>query len=163
MTVIRTLEEAFASLGRLFERALGWPRPPWLEQARSAWSPKSGPITAAGRVVIPIWRDPWMVIGSNTFTGDLAAHLGWHNAFGGQPLRYPHVSVAQILDARPDVIVLPDEPYPFGPHDGPEMFPDVPVALVCGRDLTWYGPSLLAARENLTAAVARASVDPRGR
>jgi hypothetical protein len=47
--------------------------------------------------------------------------------------------------------VLPDEPYLFTPADGPEAFPGTPVALVSGRDLTWYGPSLGPARRALLA------------
>jgi hypothetical protein len=36
-----------------------------------------------------------------------------------------------------------------GPCDGPEMFPHQRVALVNGRSLTWYGPSLITARPGL--------------
>jgi hypothetical protein len=46
--------------------------------------------------------------------------------------------------------VLPDEPYAFAPDDGPECFPHTGVALVSGRHLTWYGPSLTEARSVLT-------------
>ena len=55
-----------------------------------------------------------------------------------------------------DLIVLPDEPYPFGADDGPEMFPEQRVALVDGRSLTWYGPSLVTARSVLAAQLAAA-------
>ncbi len=48
-----------------------------------------------------------------------------------------------------DVVVLPDEPYSFGADDGPEAFPGVPAVLVSGRHLTWYGPSLVEARDVL--------------
>ncbi len=43
-------------------------------------------------------------------------------------------------------MLLPDEPYVFGPDDGPEAFTRVPTRLVSGRLLTWYGPSLVEAR-----------------
>jgi hypothetical protein len=53
-------------------------------------------------------------------------------------------------------VVLPDEPYPFSRDDGPEAFPGLPAALVSGRHLTWYGPSLAEApallRRQLAAA-----------
>ena len=52
--------------------------------------------------------------------------------------------------------MLPDEPYAFGPEDGPEEFAGMPVALVSGRHLTWYGPSLLEARDLLEAQLAAA-------
>jgi len=51
---------------------------------------------------------------------------------------------------------LPDEPYPFSEDDGPETFPRYRVALVQGRGLTWYGPSLVTARDLLTAQLAAA-------
>ncbi len=46
-------------------------------------------------------------------------------------------------------VVLPDEPYPFYGGHGPEMFPRQRVALVEGRSLTWYGPSMVTARSVL--------------
>ncbi len=50
--------------------------------------------------------------------------------------------------------MLPDEPYPFTAGDGPEAFAGVPCALVSGRHLTWYGPSLAEARDVLAAQLA---------
>ena len=153
VTVIRTLDEAFLSLRRMFADALGWPEPAWLGQARDAWrEPPTGPPV---RAAIPIWRDPWMVVGSSTFAGDLAARLGLDNVYGGHQERYPHVSLEDLTALGPELIVLPDEPYAFGPADGPEMFPGRRVALVEGRSLTWYGPSLVTARPTLLAQLAR--------
>jgi hypothetical protein len=107
------------------------------------------------RVAIPIWRDPWMVVGSSTFTGDLAARCGLINIFDQHADRYPHVSLDQIRAARPELIVLPDEPYRFTATDGPEAFPGLPSMLIDGRSLTWYGPSLVTARDRLRATLAR--------
>jgi ABC-type Fe3+-hydroxamate transport system substrate-binding protein len=153
VTVIRTVDEAFASLGRMFGSALGWPEPAWLGQARGAWrEPAPGPPV---RAAIPIWRDPWMVVGSATFTGDVAARLGLDNVYGDQPERYPHVSLEGLAARGPELIVLPDEPYAFSPADGPEMFPGRRVSLVEGRSLTWYGPSLVTARAVLLEQLAR--------
>ena len=62
-------------------------------------------------------------------------------------------------EAGPELVLLPDEPYPFSATDGPEAFADLPggprTVLVSGRLLTWYGPSLLTARAELTAALGR--------
>jgi ABC-type Fe3+-hydroxamate transport system substrate-binding protein len=152
VTVIRTLDEAIASLRRMFTACLGWPEPSWLASADQAWrAPPAGPRL---RAVIPVWRDPWMVVGSDTFTGDLAARLGLDNVYGRQPERYPHVTLDDIAARTPDIVVLPDEPYAFSPADGPEAFPGRRVALVEGRSLTWYGPSLLTARARLTEQIA---------
>jgi ABC-type Fe3+-hydroxamate transport system substrate-binding protein len=153
VTVIRTVDEAFASLRRMFTTALGWPEPDWLTAAERAWAaPPAGPRR---RAAIPVWRDPWMVVGSDTFAGDLAARLGLDNVYRTDPGRYPHVTLEDLVARRPDVVVLPDEPYPFSAADGPEAFPGFRTALVEGRSLTWYGPSLLTARELLAGQLAR--------
>ncbi|MDX6417744.1 MAG: hypothetical protein QOG28_2364, partial [Trebonia sp.] len=96
-------------------------------------------------------RDPWMVVGSGTFTGDVAGRLGLRNVFADHRDRYPRVSLEDVGARRPDIVVLPDEPYRFSAADGPEMFPGRRVALVEGRSLTWYGPSLVNARSALLA------------
>jgi ABC-type Fe3+-hydroxamate transport system substrate-binding protein len=151
VTDIRTLDGAIASLRRMFSAALGWPEPPWLAQAERAWlKPVPGPPL---RAAIAVWRDPWMVVGSGTFTGDIAARLGLDNVYGGHRERYPRVDLDDVAEQGTDLVVLPDEPYPFSADDGPEMFPGRRVALVEGRSLTWYGPSLIDARSKLTAQV----------
>jgi ABC-type Fe3+-hydroxamate transport system substrate-binding protein len=148
VTVIRSVAEAFRSLRRVFADALGWPLPAWLFEAERAWE-ITRPITV--RAVIPIWRDPWMVVGSDTFTGDLVARLGLRNLYRDSARRYPRVELAELLSLRPELVVLPDEPYRFTAADGPEVFTDSRVALVEGRNLTWYGPSLVTAREVLNS------------
>lgn len=151
VTVIEGVDQALASLRRLFVAGLGWPAPAWLDEADAVWRAVSpGPPR---RVVVPIWRDPWMVVGSRTFTGDLLARLGYVNASGADDSRYPHVTVEQIRALAPDLVVLPDEPYRFTAADGPEAFPELRCALVEGRALTWYGPSLVTAPNVVAAAL----------
>jgi len=151
VTVTESVPQALRSLCAMFSQCLRWPVPAWLDEVRGIWDRPAPAITA--RTVIPIWRDPWMVVGSSTFTGDLVRRLGVENAFATHPRRYPHVELAQLQQANIDFVLLPDEPYPFSPADGPESFPDMSSALVSGRLLTWYGPSLLSARRDLCAAI----------
>jgi hypothetical protein len=94
-----------------------------------------------------------MVVGARTFTGDVLARLGLTNVFAGSPDRYPRHELASLAGAGAELAVLPDEPYPFTAGDGPEAFPGVAVALVSGRSLTWYGPSLTTARAELTGCI----------
>ena len=61
------------------------------------------------------------------------------------PDRYPSVSPAGLEALGLDLVLLPSEPYIFTADDGPEAFLTTPTALVDGRLLTWYGPSLLQA------------------
>ncbi|SFB86869.1 hypothetical protein SAMN04487968_10291 [Nocardioides terrae] len=142
VTDIRTVPAAIEAYERLFDEVLSWPRPEWLAAARELWCGPLPPVTRT--VAVPIWRDPWMVVGSDTFTGDLLRRLGWDNVFAGAAGRYPHVTVEEIEAAGPDVVLLPDEPYVFTPDDGPEAF-SRPCELVSGRLITWYGPSLVEA------------------
>ncbi|HEY6795453.1 MAG TPA: helical backbone metal receptor [Kineosporiaceae bacterium] len=147
VTCIRSLDAAFGSLERLLA-GCGLPPPGWLAEARTAWAGVR-PLAPRQRAVVPIWRRPWMAVGRDTFTGSLLDRLGVDNVLAGAPERYPRID----LDALPDhdLVILPDEPYPFAPDDGPEEFPRVPAALVPGRLLTWYGPSLTEAAARLPA------------
>jgi ABC-type Fe3+-hydroxamate transport system substrate-binding protein len=156
VTAPRTLPAALASLDRMLRLACGLERPAWLDAAADAWA---GPHTGLRRrAVVPIWRRPWMVLGADTFAGDVLSRLGIDNVMAGSAERYPKVTLDELRDHQPDLIVLPDEPYTFGWDDGPDAFAadNVPVACVSGRHLTWYGPSLVEARDVLSAQLAAA-------
>ena len=99
------------------------------------------------RAVIPIWRKPWMHVGSNTYAGDLLARLGIDNVLAEHEDRYPTTPIDELPAV--DLIVLPDEPYQFTTQDGPGFFPGTPCALVNGRLLTWYGPAMVTAATEL--------------
>ncbi len=148
VTAPETVPDALDSLGRLLTLAVGLDdEPGWLAAARDAWS--GPPPHVQARAVIAVWRDPWMVVGQGTFSGDLLRRLGIENAFDDAEDRYPHTSVEEIRAHSPDLVVLPDEPYAFSAADGPEAFPGLDCRLVSGRLLTWYGPSLATARHDL--------------
>ncbi|GAA1901271.1 helical backbone metal receptor [Lapillicoccus jejuensis] len=157
VTVVETLDEAFTAMRRLLLEGLRWEVPEWLEEAERVWAaPPTTTPSGAPRVAVPVWRDPWMVVGPGTFTGDVLARLGCRNAFAdaGERGRYPSVEVTEVDDPdRVDRVLLPDEPYVFTAADGPEAFRRVPTALVSGRLLTWYGPSLVGARAELERVV----------
>ena len=134
-------------------------------------------VTAARppvRVFCPIWKDPYMTINHDTYIhamlaacgGDnvfadrqrrfpLAADLGRQPEAGGQrhearDRRYPRVSLDEMAVHRPEVVLLPDEPYPFSDADLPDFAPfaDVPavrdgrVHLIDGKIVSWYGPRI---------------------
>jgi ABC-type Fe3+-hydroxamate transport system substrate-binding protein len=153
VTDIRTVDGAFASLDGMLA-ACGLERPAWLEGAEKAWGDLPRVADADRRTaLVPIWRRPWMAVGRDTFTGAILDRLGVDNALAdGGPAaeRYPRIDVADLPPH--DLVVLPDEPYAFTADDGPEAF-DAPCALVSGRLLTWYGPSLLEAATALSQLV----------
>ena len=143
VTHIRTVEQGLAELRRVLHRLGGVPA--WVTEAEQVWS---SPYDGSSRTaVIPIWRRPWMAVGSDTFAGDLLSRLGIDNVLATSEERYPRFSPSSVSC---DVAVLPDEPYAFSADDGPEAF-SMPSVLVSGRHLTWYGPSLVEARSVLMA------------
>lgn len=144
VTEVRTLPQAFLELDRVLTACGVRARPRWLDEAEAAWA--AVPTPAERRTaVVPVWRRPWMVLGRDTFAGDLLSRLGVDHLCAGHPERYPRVPLDALRAAGPDLVVLPDEPYRFTADDGPEAFPGLPCALVDGRHLTWYGPSLAEA------------------
>ncbi|HJQ28459.1 MAG TPA: helical backbone metal receptor [Rubrobacter sp.] len=109
------------------------------------------------RVFVPIWKSPYMSIGSDTYIHDVLKTCGGENICG-EATRYPVVALHDIEAARPEVILLPDEPYPFSAEDLPEFYSlDVPatrgdrIHLVDGKLLTWYGPRMAGSLTQLAA------------
>ncbi len=152
VTAPTSVPEALTSLTRMLH-ALGLGVPDWLRAAGEVWS-GAQPVVRH-RAVVPIWRRPWMALGRETFAGDVLSRIGVANVLANHADRYPRIDLA-ALPAH-DLVVLPDEPYAFSATDGPEAFPQVPAALVSGRHLTWYGPSLVEAHAVLTAQLAAAT------
>jgi len=149
VTDIETVPGAVGSMRRLLREVLDEPvDPQWLVEAEEAWC---GPVpTASTRVVVPVWRDPWMVVGRPTFTADLLARAGFEVVTAGVDGRYPAVALAALDDPlHADLVLLPDEPYVFTAQDGPEAFERVATRLVSGRLITWYGPALVDATISL--------------
>ena len=79
VTEVRTLEQAFAELERVLVRGCGLPRPGWLDGGRGRLGGRCPAAGGGATAVVPIWRRPWMVLGRDTFAGDLLArpHTPW--------------------------------------------------------------------------------------
>ncbi|GLF96277.1 helical backbone metal receptor [Streptomyces yaizuensis] len=161
VTEVRGLDQALSELERVLVTGCGLPRPGWLDRAADAWAalgpaaadPAPAVVPAAVPAVVPVWRRPWMVLGRDTFAGDLLARLGVRNVYADHPERYPRIPLPELRGAGARLVVLPDEPYRFTAGDGPEAFDGLPAAFVSGRHLTWYGPSLAEAPAVLGAAL----------
>jgi ABC-type Fe3+-hydroxamate transport system substrate-binding protein len=99
-------------------------------------------------VFYPIWREPWMTISADTYIHDLLSVCGAVNVFADRPTRYPTVTLAEVAARRPEVIVLPDEPFRFRRSHLEDFAPyaDVPavrarrIHLVDGKPFSWHGP-----------------------
>ncbi len=166
VTDIRTVDQALSSIDRLLRLFVqdehdGEVDIAWLDEADAAWAdPPQYPPTPGGgrpRAIVPIWRRPWMALGSDTYAGDVLRRLGIDNLLAESPERYPRFDPADPALGDPDLVVLPDEPYAFSATDGPEAFGQRPCALVDGRSLTWYGPAMVQAPGRLAAALAAAA------
>lgn len=147
------------------------------------------------RAFCPIWMDPLMTIHETTFISDMLQVVGATNVFRdrqrryplaadvgnavamtgekvvGRDTRYPRVSLQEVTDRKPDVVILPDEPHPFTEEDA-HVFRslDIPAALhgtvvrTEGKDLCWYGartveglPRLEALMESLRQRLSQES------
>lgn len=161
VTEVRSLPQAFAELERVVVDGCSLPRPGWLDDAERAWRSAGRDQATQRRAVVPVWRRPWMVLGRDTFAGDLLGRLGIVLVHAEHEQRYPRIPLRELNCCAADLVVLPDEPYPFAADDGPEAFPGLPAALVSGRHLTWYGPSLTEAPAVLGAALAAPDPPPR--
>ena len=139
-----------ASLTRLFEEGFGVRCPQWLEEAGREWrEPCRGEVLSA---VTAVWRDPWICVGKDTYISDVLRRVGIELVDLPGESRYPHVELTDIAAAHPDRVILPDEPYHFGPDDV-SAFPGLDVRLVDGQKLAWYGPSMVGARRYLASAL----------
>jgi ABC-type Fe3+-hydroxamate transport system substrate-binding protein len=133
------------------------------------------------RYFCPIWQDEtgWMTINRQTYVHDILRLLGGENVFAersyhnpletiappkrtaeeaDQPVRYPHVTLDDIRDAGPEVIILPSEPYAFGESDRyrfNELLPAIPavqygrIHCIDGSLITWHGTRLARALREL--------------
>ncbi|WP_185066099.1 helical backbone metal receptor [Pseudonocardia eucalypti] len=153
-----TVPVGLRSMRKLLTGAFGVD-PGWLAAAEREWA--GPPPRVWATAIVPVWRRPWVLVGRDTFAGDVLGRLGVANAYAGHADRYPRPPLAELtalLEARrADLVALPDEPYPFHPGDGPEAFPGARCAFLDGRLLTWCGPSLVGARAKLLAQLGASS------
>ena len=106
------------------------------------------------RAFVPIWRRPWMTLSDDTYGASVLRHVGIADIFGDAPERYPQVSLADAAARRPDVVLAPSEPYPFGERHRAELEQVGPVVAVDGRDLFWWGARTGAALRRLAGLAA---------
>jgi ABC-type Fe3+-hydroxamate transport system substrate-binding protein len=77
---------------------------------------KDGAEREARRIFVPIWKNPYMSVGSDTYVHSVLETCGGENICGDLA-RYPVVMLEEIEAAQPEVVLLPDEPYPFSGED----------------------------------------------
>lgn len=157
VTRVRTVPEAAHSLQRLGHVLGGGQAVDTLAGQLHEVSGHAGDQRDAVLTLCPIWRDPWMVVGRDTFAGDLLARAGarvWHPPGDA---RYPRVELEAARAAGVGLVLLPDEPYPFGASDL-DAFDgwEAALHLVDGAALTWWGPRTPPAHRELRRLAAAA-------
>ncbi len=108
--------------------------------------PAPGSVPVTRRAFVPIWRRPWMTIGADTYGSTVLGALGIANIaaeiVADTPELtgdYPQVTLDQVSALRPDVILVPSEPYDFEPEHLEPLAELAPVVLIDGQDLFWWG------------------------
>lgn len=129
-------EAQAAALNREIERVLAEPAP-----------------ASAPRVFVAVWRDPLMGLGNSSYGHDLLARCGAVNVLAGRQ-RYPEVAIEEVAGLKPDLILLPDEPYPFKEGHVSEFAHIAPARVIDGKLLWWYGPRIPTAIRALRSLLA---------
>jgi ABC-type hemin transport system substrate-binding protein len=105
---------------------------------------------------VAVWRRPWMSLASDTYGASLLDVLGVGNVFADSFDRYPEVSLEEVAARAPNLVILPSEPYEFGPEHAREIdlaVSGAPVVFVDGRDLFWWGIRTPAAAARIVASL----------
>lgn len=128
VTDVRSLEDVDTFLAKLATRV------------ETRWQPLALGAAASARLqaFIPIWRRPWMALGTPTYGASLLAHLGVANVFDGNG-PYPTLELDEARRRRPDVVLAPSEPFPFGERQRDELESVAPTTFLDGQDLFWWG------------------------
>lgn len=104
-------------------------------------------LKVAKRVAYVIWKDPYMVVGKNTYIQSLLQRMGFVNPFIEYEGRYPTVTEEDFRHANLDYILLATEPYPFQEKHKKAFLtisPDADPVIIDG-EMFWYGVKMLDA------------------
>ena len=123
----------------------------------------------------PVWQEvnesgelTWMTFNKDTYCSDLLNSLGGKNICDEvindsvfpfkKNIRYPKINVEDVLEGKPEIIFLPDEPFCFSEKDREEIShilrntPAVQngrVVIVDGTLVTWNGTRMIKALQVL--------------
>ena len=108
------------------------------------------------RVFAAVWWNPLMGLGNESYGHDLLERAGATNVLAGKP-RYPELSLAELAELGPKLVLLPDEPFPFAARHASAFETIAPARLIDGKLLWWYGPRIPHALRQLRSMFAEAS------
>jgi ABC-type Fe3+-hydroxamate transport system substrate-binding protein len=169
----------------LFRASHAIPRVKTLEMTLE-WTRSAAEAQARPRVFVPIWTEHhpqqglwWMSFNRETYAHDVLAACGGENVCaardrrypleadlgsaaaeppGERDVRYPRLLPAEVLALQPEVILVPDEPYPFSEDEVGELSRVLSATPAIGQGrihsipgelLTWHGTRLAQALTDL--------------
>ena len=103
-----------------------------------------------------IWKDPWMVVGADTFIDSVLEKCQFDNQARRLDGRYPMLDLENFSDENPAVVLLSSEPYPFKKAHIDEIrafFPNSLVQIVDGEMFSWYGSHMVDVEKYLNKLV----------
>ncbi|MBD3235765.1 MAG: ABC transporter substrate-binding protein [Candidatus Eisenbacteria bacterium] len=119
-----------------------------------ALAPKMAPM----RTAYAVWWEPLMIAGGDTLIDDLLTRVGLRSLFRDSAEPYPRVSLAELADRNPELLLLPSEPHCFSDAEAGvlrEACPRARVEFVDGELFCWYGSRLRLTPGYLTRLVQR--------
>ncbi|HEX8410832.1 MAG TPA: helical backbone metal receptor [Thermoanaerobaculia bacterium] len=108
---------------------------------------------------VPIWKNPWMWCGGDTYVSHLVEAAGGTNVLGDRT-RYPQLALEDVLAMRPDVVFLPDEPYLFTEEDAAAIDART-IGPFPGHLFTWHGSRTILGLRFLRVALGGAPAGKR--
>lgn len=102
------------------------------------------------KTVILLWNNPFLTVSANTYASYLIEAAGGVNAFRQDPTPEVAIEIEDMIDQAPDLILLPQEPFPFT-QEHADYFQNLPpfqrkkVKLVDGYLFTRFGPRTIEA------------------
>jgi ABC-type Fe3+-hydroxamate transport system substrate-binding protein len=142
--------------------------------------------SAPVRTFCPIWMKPLMTVRGDTFLSDMLDLCGAQNVFadrerryplaadlgqapplppdrvGDRDVRYPRVTLEEVVARAPELVLLPDEPHPFTEEDASVFralaIPAADAGAVVrtgGKDLCWSGAQGVDGIARVRALVSR--------
>ncbi len=112
-------------------------------------------VVASFTFAVPIWKQPWMWCGGDTYVSNLVEEIGGRNLLRERN-RYPAMALDDVLSLRPDIVFLPDEPYVFTPADASSIEGPRVIGPFPGHLFTWHGTRTIAGLRFLRTALSGA-------
>jgi len=150
VTQISTIEEAFFAIHKIGKRCDAEQAANELIHAiQREFDERPDEPTLS--VAYLIWKNPWMTVGGDTYVHSVLSEWNLANVFG-EERRYPKITLEQMNELQPDVILLSSEPFPFKEkhiQEISEACPNSSVLLIDGEWFSWYGSRMLTSFKKL--------------